>query len=54
MAPRHRWPRAKLPAVSSLEAYPTPTADPTDLPVSGTLTDSDAVLDHRWSAVDIG
>ena len=31
-----------------------PTADPTDLPVSGTLIDSDAVLDHHQSAVGTG
>jgi hypothetical protein len=38
----------------SVQVYPTPTADPTDLPVSGKLIDSDAVLDRRQSAVGIG
>ena len=44
----------KLPAVSSLEAYPTPTAGPADLPVSGKLIDAGAVLANRHSAVGIG
>jgi hypothetical protein len=41
-------------SLTSPEAYPTPTAVPADLPVSGKLIDADALLDRRQSAVGIG
>jgi hypothetical protein len=42
------------PTAEIVKGYPTPTADPADLPVFGKLINSGAVLDRHHSAVGIG